>query len=183
MNTVAEKGPLEGLRELTLHNIDEIERCHNFWVAHVARLGVASDATMLQDHCAVFETLDVALDALKEVVKKAEALKAVLNHKILVKGFEVVGVPAQYVGDIEFATAQRITGSFTDKQKGFDWLEEIGEEALIQRTVHAQTLSAFLTRYVKDEAKTPPPEVVKISTLDYIKINRPTAKKGRRKNG
>ena len=171
--------PIGQLRELTLANIDRLERNHNFWVNHVSRLGVASDAAMLQDHCDVYDTLDVALEALKEVVKKAEALKAVLNSRILVEGFRVVGIPAQYVGPIEFALSQRITGSFTDKDAGYNWLETIGEEALITRSVHSQTLSAFLKRYVEDTAKSPPP-FVKINTMDYVKINRPKkARKGK----
>ena len=73
----------------------------------------------------------------------------------------------------------RITGSFKDKEKGYSWLEDIGEGALITRTVNAQTLSAFLKSYLKEKAMTPP-DFVKVNTLEYVKINR-TKKNARQK--
>lgn len=174
------KAPIIALRDETLRNVDNVERTHNFWVGVVSDLPVASDANELQEQCEILEILDVSLDALKNVVKKAEALKAILQNKILVKGFDTVGVPAQWVGENEFAVEQRITGSFADKDQGYNWLEEIGEGSLITRTVHAQTLSAFLKRYVEETATTPP-DFVKVNTMDYVKIKRAKSNGRKRK--
>lgn len=152
----------------TLAVLQEVARVHNFWVNHVAKFAVASDASQLQEQLKAFDIIDTANDKLIEIQKKVGALLAMMANKLLLEGFKAVNVPSQWVEGKEFVRAQRITGSFKDKVAGYDWLREIGEEALITETVNAQTLSAFLKTYLGENAITPP-EFVKINTMDYVK--------------
>lgn len=159
----------EELKADTLAVIEQVARTHNFWVGRTSELTVASNPNELAEQCTIFEILDAATDKLDDILTKLNALKAYYSNKLLIKGFETLGVPAQFVGNKEYVSAVRITGSFTDKAAGFDWLREIGEEGMIVETVHSQTLSAFIKRYVEEEVKTPP-EFVKVNVMPYVKI-------------
>lgn len=157
------------MREETLAAVEGVQRVHNALVRMVEALGVAADRNELEHSLTIYHILDVAYDAITEVQKKLGALKEVMSRRMLPEGFKNCGIEHEYVGDKKFSLAQRITASFTDKEKGYEWLREIGEGALIQETVNSNTFSAFIRRKLEDEATTPP-EFVKVNTMEYVKI-------------
>lgn len=69
---------------------------------------------------------------------------------------------------VRFTKNARVSCSMVDKEGGMNWLRESGNEALIQETVNSSTLSAFAKQYIEDEGRDLPPEMFKMSTLNYI---------------
>jgi len=159
----------EQQREESLAVLLQAAKNYNYWSNRVEELTVASNNNELAQQCEMLEVLDQMTDKLDTILKSFNKLKAFLGQSLLPQGFETVGVPSQFVGDQEFKLAERITGSFKDKELGYKWLRDIGEGSLITETVNANTLSAFLKRHFEEEATTPP-EFVKINILPYVKL-------------
>lgn len=75
-----------------------------------------------------------------------------------------------------FTPISKLSASFIDKEKGFAWLRERGAEDLIQETVNAGTLSAYVKNLQEEEGIDPPDDIVKVNMYYVTGINKYTPK-------
>ena len=116
--------------------------------------------------------------ALDDEAKRAYHFKDLFDKGIVPKKMEAEGLDLLRVPEVarSFSLQQRMSASMVDKEKTFDWLRDIGQEALIQETVNASSLSALCRNLIIDEGIDPPADAVKVSTYQATSINKYTPK-------
>lgn len=75
-----------------------------------------------------------------------------------------------------FSIRTQYSASFLDKEAGFKWLRETGNESLITETVNAGTLASFCRNLILEHGIEPPADVVKMSSYDAMSITKYTPK-------
>jgi hypothetical protein len=120
---------------------------------------------------AAHEALDKSVKALYHVRDRLD--KAVVPERLELFGTDITRLP-----DLgrSFTINEKISASFPDKEAGHAWLREIGQGDLIQETVNAGTLSAFIRNLQIDQNIDPPEGVVKVSAYKTTSINKYTPK-------
>ena len=75
-----------------------------------------------------------------------------------------------------FYPITKLSASFHDKERGFEWLRENGDDALITETVNAGTLASHVKRMIEDEGIDPPEDIVKVNTYKITGSSKYTPK-------
>ena len=75
-----------------------------------------------------------------------------------------------------FYPITKLSASFPDKEAGFAWLRENGDDALITETVNAGTLASHVKRMIEDEGIDPPEDIVKVNTYKITGSSKYTPK-------
>ena len=126
-----------------------------------------------------------ALYAIKEAHAQLDASVKSLYHirdmldKIIVpakmddEGIDMVRVPELARS---FSKQSKLSASFVDKEKGYEWLRSIGQGDIIQETVNAGTLASFVRNMILEDGIEPPEDVVKVSPYNTTGINKYTPK-------
>lgn len=77
-----------------------------------------------------------------------------------------------------FSIVEKTSASFVDKEKGLEWLREIGQGDMVQETVNAGTLASFCRNMLLEQGLEPPADVVKVSTYSTTSMTKYRPKKG-----
>lgn len=128
-------------------------------------------AKMLFDVIAAHAALDRAAKRLYHVKDKLE--KHTMPTRMDAMGVDMIRVPEIARS---FSRQPKMSASFVDKEKGFQWLRDIGMGDVIQETVNAGTLTAFVRNMMLEEGIDPPEDVVKVSQYYSTGINKYTPK-------
>ena len=122
--------------------------------------------------------MDATHKRLDEMRKRFYHEKDYLDKKVLPAALEAANTDIVRVPELarSFSLQVKYSASFLDKDKGFEWLRERGSEDLIQETVNAGTLAAFVKSLIVDEGVDPPEDIVKVSTYQTIGITKYTPK-------
>ncbi len=99
--------------------------------------------------------------------------KGILPKRMNDAGQDMVRIPE--IGR-SFSIRTQYSASILDKEGAFAWLRETGNEALIQETVNAGTLSSFCRGLVLEQGIDPPEDLIKFSSYDAMSINKYTPK-------
>ena len=75
-----------------------------------------------------------------------------------------------------FYPIRKMTATIVDKQKGLHWLRDNGGGDLIQETVNASSLTAFVKEMIKNMGKEPPTEIIRVNTYSITGISKYTPK-------
>lgn len=128
-----------------------------------------------------FADLGTALFRAKEGYDKLDALVKKLYHfkdrldkhtlptRMADAGLEMFRVPSIARS---FSTVEKTSASFIDKQKGYEWLRNIGQGDIIQETVNAGTLAAFCRNMVLEQGQEPPTDIIKMSSYSVTSITK-----------
>jgi hypothetical protein len=116
--------------------------------------------------------------SLDKTVKMLYAVKDLLDKTVVPAKMEADGVDMVRVPELarSFSKQTKYSASFIDKEKGFEWLRDIGQGDIIQETVNAGTLASFCRNLILEQGVDPPEDVVKVTTYDAIGINKYTPK-------
>lgn len=126
-------------------------------------------------------TLGVTLFAMKErydtldkSVKRVYHFADLLNKFVIPERLRELDLEGFRVPEIarSFSVVEKTSASFIDKEKGLEWLREIGQGDMIQETVNAQTLSTFCRNMLLEEGREPPPELVKTSVYNTTSMTK-----------
>lgn len=102
----------------------------------------------------------------KEIYELLETLsKSVLPEMMVENGVKTVTL--ENVGR-RFTKSTKLSCSMIDKDKGIEWLNENGGNALPQLTVNGQTLSSFAKARIENEGLDMPEDIFKVSTVANI---------------
>ncbi len=126
----------------------------------------AMDNAKLSEVATYFIQFKEAHAALETARKLVGAKVALLDKTILPKKFENAGSDKIRVPEIgrSFYTQTKYSCSMIDKEKGPAWLREKGAGDIIQETVNAGTLAAFMNGYVLEHGEDPPEDIFKVSS-------------------
>lgn len=162
--------------------IDPLEQCFSeavAWVQSVAK-GVSrgiDEATekggRSPDLIALYRRLYDAEEQIKEATKALTAQKELFKYKLLPEAFE-----REQISTLTTAERDRVTISTTvrasipapQRQAAYAALRESGNGDLIQETVNASTLSAWVKAEM--EELRPIPEMIKVDTVDAASLTR-----------
>lgn len=113
---------------------------------------------------------------LDAAVKQLYAVRDFLDKVIVPTKMDEAGVDMVRVPELarSFSKQNKMSASFLDKEKGFEWLRSIGQGDIIQETVNAGTLASFCRNMILEEGIEPPDDVVKVSTYSTTSINKYT---------
>lgn len=126
----------------------------------------------------VLFVLKEAYAQLDAATKQLYAIRDLLDKTIVPTKMDAEGVDMVRVPEIarSFSKQNKMSASLIDKEKGFEWLRSIGQGDIIQETVNAGTLAAFVRNMIIEEGVDPPEDVVKVNTYNTTGINRYTPK-------
>lgn len=137
-------------------------------------------SVLINDVAHIYFLVKLAHEALDTQIKALYHIKDKLDKKIVPEFFErlrseddIVRVPE--IGR-SFSVNEKTSATFIDKDVGYAWLREIGQGDLIQETVNAGTLSAFVRNRQLEEGLDPPEDIVKVSIYKTTSINKYTPK-------
>lgn len=136
--------------------------------------GSADAATAAQVLFYVKNSHAVADRAVKDMYAVRDFLdKTIVPAKMEEQGIDMLRIPELARS---FSRQSKMSASFLDKQKGFEWLRGIGQGDIIQETVNAGTLASFCRNMILEEGVDPPDDVVKVTTYHTTGINKYTPK-------
>jgi hypothetical protein len=136
-----------------------------------SRVGPSDAARMLFHVKEAHARMDAVAKALYKVKDFLD--KVVVPFKMDAAGTDMVRIPELARS---FSKQNRMSASFVDKEAGFQWLRENGHGDMIQETVNAGTLAAFVRSLIIEEGVDPPEDVVKVSTYNTTSITKYTPK-------
>lgn len=119
--------------------------------------------------------------ALTDLHKKLDAATKKLYHAknaydkaIIPKHMEENGLSGFKVPEIarSFSVNQKMSASFLDKEKGYQWLRDQGQGDIITETVNAGTLSAFCRDMILNQGMEPPEDIIKVNTYEATSMTR-----------
>lgn len=148
---------------------DEIEREIN----ELEQNGKANDVA------AYFFALREAYTKLDASRKKVYAQKDRIDKHLLPAKMEAIDVDLLRMPDLgrSFSKQTKYSASFIDKAAGYEWLREIGSDALITETVNAGTLASFVKNRMIEEGLDPPEDIVNFKSYHVIGVTKYTPKK------
>jgi hypothetical protein len=112
-------------------------------------------------------------DRLKEMKKKYDEMYDVLSIHVIPDKMRDANVKT-----VNLAIGYRVTVSarfsctMLDKEAGLKWLEDTGNESLIQRTVNSSSLAAFAKNLIMEEGKELPEDIFKTSSTPYTSLTK-----------
>ena len=139
-----------------------------------------ADGMGTEDACRTFFYLDAAHDAVDAERKFTAAKVEHLNRNVLTKIFKERLLAADVSkgasttlaveghGTYRFTLNTRLSASMLDKEKAFEFLRDDDAGDMITESVHPQSLAKYAKEYLEEEEKSLPPEVFKVSTLQYV---------------
>lgn len=143
-------------------------------------VGYVADAGSVQapETARMLFAVKTAHEDLDKATKGLYHVKDALDKNILPAKLEAAGVDLIRVPELarSFSVNEKTSASFIDKERGFDWLREIGQGDLIQETVNAGTLSTFIRNLQMEQGIDPPDDIVKVSTYKTISVTKYTPK-------
>jgi hypothetical protein len=109
------------------------------------------------------------LDSLSTDVEK---LYQVLSYTIIPDIFQSRNVESMKIGGKNFILSNRLHATITadQKEKAFEWLRKNGLEDIVQPNVNHKTLTSALGNLLEDKGISPPADVIKIHTQNYIQV-------------
>lgn len=111
-------------------------------------------------------------------VKIVYGVKDRMNKHVMPTRMEEMGVDMLRIPELgrSFSRQQKMSATFVDKERGFDWLREIGQGDLITETVNAGTLTSFCRNLILEEGIDPPEDAVRVTSYYATGINKYTPK-------
>lgn len=115
---------------------------------------------------------------LDRVAKKLYHVKDKLEKHSLPSRMEEMDIDMLRVPGLgrSFSIQNKMSASFIDKEKGFEWLRSTGQGDIIQETVNAGTLTSFVRNLIIEEGIDPPDDIVKVSQYKTTSIAKYTPK-------
>ena len=128
----------------------------------------------LTDVLRYYQDAKDSYDAFEKHRKKLGEMIESLSRNTIPEMMSEEGVGTVTLEDIgyRFTVSQRVSCTIQDKEAGYAWLRETGNESLITETVSSSTLSAFAKDYVEESGKDLPPEIFKLSSLVYTSVTK-----------
>lgn len=136
---------------------------------------IAQDISITPSQVArAFFSIREAHAALDAQVKAVYHLRDRLDKNILPERLDTHGTDMTRVPDLgrSFSITHRLSVSFIDREAGFEWLRGLGQGDLIQETVNAGTLAAFVRNLQINEGVDPPEDVVKLNPYRTISVTK-----------
>lgn len=114
---------------------------------------------------ALFQTSTI-YEELDKAAKKVYHFKDALNKFHIPERLRAYNMDGMRIPEIarSFSIVEKTSASFLDKDAGLDWLRSIEQGDMIQETVNAGTLSAFIRNMILEQGIDPPDDIVKVST-------------------
>lgn len=120
-----------------------------------------------------YDHLRNALDLIKESREALQFMADILSKDTIPDVLRKTGVKTITVEGVgRVSVAHRFSCTMLDKEKGFEYLHEIGQEGLIQETVNSSTLSAFARSWLEDKGKELPSNIFKTSIQAHTSITK-----------
>lgn len=113
-----------------------------------------------------FFSTSTIYEELDKAVKKVYHFKDALNKFHIPERLRAYDMDGMRIPEIarSFSIVEKTSASFIDKDAGLDWLRSIEQGDMIQETVNAGTLSAFIRNMILEQGIDPPEDIVKVST-------------------
>lgn len=129
----------------------------------------------------LYQQIDDVYDAIDKHRKALHALVEGMSRGTIPEMFEEADVRTVTLDDIgrRFTKNMRINFSILEgmKDEAFAWIRARGDEALIQETVNAGTLSTYGKTLMEEEGVELPTDYFKMSTLVYTSSTKVAPKK------
>lgn len=150
--------------------MEDVERLHSSVSALKDQLRVEEQTLSLNDLLQRWWRLRAEYDALDMVRKRLYFALDRLNKQVLPKKFEDAGFASVRIPEMgrSFYPLTKLTASIPDKEKGYEWLKQVGGEDLITKTVNAGSLAAFVKSLIEDTGEEPPEDAVRTNTYTII---------------
>ena len=118
--------------------------------------------------------MDSKFEALNNERKVMHELLEKISRGTVPEVFEDTGVKTLTLDDIRrrFTVSSRFSCSMIKPDEGKEWLRAEGHGALITETVNSGTLAAFAKSQMQEFGKELPPELFKLSTMNYTSITK-----------
>lgn len=167
--------PLKVLAKAVIRLNEEAEKIEA-WLSEARE-----SKTSVKDLAVAMFMVKGTYDLLDPAVKRLYHVANSLDKGVIPSRFEEEGLDQIRVPEIarSFSIRQGVSASMVDKEKGMEWLREMGAEDLIQQTVNSGTLAAYCKNLLTDQGIEPPPDVIKVTTYNSISVTKynPKSKK------
>jgi hypothetical protein len=153
-------------KPLCVTEIEALAEQLEYIVLDVERVVDALKQTDLVGTVSTYHHLKKAYDRLDKARKSVYGHLNHLDKTKIPAAFEEAGVDMVRVPELErsFYPLTKYSASMPDKIVGMEWLREHGGEELIQETVNASSLTAFIKSMILDEGVEPPEEAIKFNS-------------------
>lgn len=124
--------------------------------------------------------LDMAYEGTDTARKRVHHVVDMFNKFIIPTRLRDSGMDLIRVAAVarSFSVVTKTSATLLDKEKGFEWLRQIGQGDVIQETVNAGTLSALCRNLVLDQGIDPPPDIVNMRSYDTTSMTKYKPKVG-----
>lgn len=131
----------------------------------------------LPDACRTYKAIRDKYEELDEHRKKLLEHLENLNRDTIPTMMEDQKAPSikvECAGGIHyrFVRSQRLSVSMLNKEAGIQWLRDAGQGGIVQETVNAQTLSAFVKRWIQEDGRDVPEEFFKLNTMNIVSVTK-----------
>lgn len=125
-----------------------------------------------------YEAAKAEHERLDKLAKRMYHVKNQLEKSILPKAMDNCDLDSFRSPELgrSYFRQTKMSGTFLDKEKGYQWLRDNGHGDIITETVNAGTLSSFLSNLINEEGIEPPDDIVKVSTYDTTTSRKYTPK-------
>lgn len=135
-----------------------------------------NDVVATDDHIAIithYDKIRIAREQIKTAREALEQIEDNLSKEIIPTVMKNHGVKTITIEGVGRCTVSyRYSCSLLDREAGFKWLRDTGNESLITETVNSSTLSAFAKNRIEEEGKDMPDEIFKVGTAPYTSITK-----------
>jgi hypothetical protein len=157
---------IEAVAPKLIAQIEELER----WVDQAV-----DDTTIdMSEVARAFFYARTAHEVMDAVAKRLYHVKNHLDKSVLPARMEANDTDMVRLPDVghSFSVQSKMSASLINKEAGFEWLRSIGQGDIIQETVNASTLSAFVRSQILEEGVDPPEDVVRVNTYKTISVRK-----------
>lgn len=156
----------------TLRLMYAMNHAAQFWASKADENADAKDHNGLMILIAIYSIINNLHDHIEAASKIFGATKGELSNVHLPRAMKKMNQTVVNYGEEKFSLKARFSAKFIDEEKGFAWLEEIGEDKAVKKTIHHATLNSLVERYIKEELITPPNDAVEVKMQDHVNIKR-----------
>lgn len=129
-----------------------------------------------QDHVEIithFDDLRILVASFKEARDSMQEIVDRLSTQSIPDVMQAMKVKTiTLVGVGRCTVAYRYSCSMIDKEAGYQWLRDTGNESLIAETVNSSSLSAFAKNLIETEGKELPEAIFKTGSMPYTSITK-----------
>ncbi len=124
----------------------------------------------LAPHLVNYQQIKDAYDALDKARKALYHVIDLQNKGVLPERFAALEIDKVRVPQIgrSFYPLVKMSASFVDRDKGYEWLRSVGMEGLITETVNSSALTAHVKDMIDNHGIEPPDDIVKVNTYSTI---------------